>query len=61
MSNDFYCRYGQHWAHKDSKIHTPRQGNYICADCEDKRIQHQSKGNDRNRRFDDVENNDKYQ
>jgi hypothetical protein len=62
MSNDFYCRYGQHWVGKESKINTPRQGNFICADCEDKRIEHQSKNNDdRQRRWDDeVEDEPKY-
>jgi hypothetical protein len=53
MSNDFYCHFGKHWANKDAKIHTPRQGDYICADCEDKRILHQFRSNERYRRHDD--------
>jgi len=37
MSNDFYCQFGEHWAKKESKIHTPRQSDYICVECEDER------------------------
>lgn len=53
MSNDFYCQYGKHFANKDAKIHTPRQGDYICADCEDERVLHQFRTNERFRRKDD--------
>lgn len=37
MSNDFYCRYGKHWTGKEYKIHTARQGDYICTECEELR------------------------
>jgi hypothetical protein len=53
MSNDFYCQYGKHFAHKEAKIHTPRQGDYICIDCEDERILHQLKTIQRHRRRED--------
>jgi ribosomal protein L37AE/L43A len=33
--HDFYCRYGKHWAKKEDKIHTARQGDYICTVCEE--------------------------
>jgi hypothetical protein len=53
MSNDFYCQYGKHWAHKDAKIHTPRQSDYICVECEDERTLHQFRTIQRHRRKDD--------
>ena len=53
MSNDFYCRYGEHWAKKEDKIHTARQGNYICTNCEDKRTQNWVKSTLYKRRKDD--------
>jgi hypothetical protein len=37
MSNDFYCRYGKHWTKIEFKIHTARQGDYICTVCEEAR------------------------
>jgi hypothetical protein len=33
-SDEFYCRYGRHMADKALKIHTARQGDYICSYCE---------------------------
>jgi predicted SprT family Zn-dependent metalloprotease len=36
-SHEFYCRYGKHFVDKSLKIHTARQGDYICSDCEEKR------------------------
>jgi len=53
MSNAFYCQYGQHWTSTEFKIHSPRQGDYICADCEDERTLHQFKIIQRHRRKDD--------
>jgi hypothetical protein len=34
-SDEFYCRYGKHWVSKSLKIHTARQGDYICSICEE--------------------------
>lgn len=51
---DFYCRYGNHWKNKSEKIPTARQGNFICAECEEKRSKHQVKSHERNRRRDDL-------
>ena len=53
MSNDFYCRYGEHWAKKEDKINTARQGNYICTKCEDKRTKDWVKSTLYKRRKDD--------
>ena len=58
MSNDFFCRYGEHWTSKEFKIATARQGNYICADCEDKRLKHHVQNYARNRRRDDDRTED---
>jgi ribosomal protein L37AE/L43A len=35
--HDFYCRYGKHFAKKEEKINTARQGDYICQTCEEVR------------------------
>jgi hypothetical protein len=53
MAKDFYCQYGKHWADKSAKLHTPRQGDYICSECEDERTLHQFKTIQRHRRKDD--------
>ena len=53
MAKAFYCQYGKHWAGIEAKIHNPRQGDYICSDCEDERTQHQFKTIQRHRRKDD--------
>jgi len=37
MAKEFYCRYGQHWTGMENKIHTARQGDFICTVCEEKR------------------------
>jgi ribosomal protein L37AE/L43A len=37
MAKEFYCRYGKHMAKIEAKIHTARQGDYICSDCEETR------------------------
>jgi hypothetical protein len=55
--DDFYCRYGNHWKSKLEKIPTIRQGNYICAECEEKRSLNTSKNSKRNRRFSDMIDN----
>jgi hypothetical protein len=60
MSNDFYCVHGNHWAKKEDKIHSARQGKYICSVCEDKRSKNFVKSSLYNRRHGDYDGTSNY-
>ena len=34
----FFCRYCSQWHYEIDRLPTSRQGNFTCADCDDKRI-----------------------
>jgi len=53
MAKAFYCRYGKHWTGIEFKIHTARQGDYICTVCEELRTKDWVKSQLFNRRTTD--------
>jgi hypothetical protein len=48
----FFCSYCASWKHDIDKLPTRRQGHYICAPCEDRRIAALAKIKAQNRRWD---------
>jgi ribosomal protein L37AE/L43A len=53
MAKEFYCRYGKHMTGIENKIHTARQGDYICTVCEEERTKDWVKSQTFTRRHND--------